>query len=227
MNERSPVDLGAALLSTQRALCGEVTPDLRVVAVDVGDAIRIRFVYDRPIDEDLREIVSAVEGEVDGDYLDEKPVEAVAETQMDDPIKLAASETPVYHRREPDDLDVRAASAHPGGHPSHLRDDGRWTPQHARRALGRLAVQAALLGEVTRDLRAVIIDPSDGVRVRLIYDGPLDADIDATVARVNAATRAHLHLDTTVTTHAESVRHGRIPASDPEVYAYARNEGDW
>lgn len=228
MNHYFPVALSDALLSTERALWGEVTPDLRAVTVEAGDRIRIRCVYDRPIDEDLREIVSMVEGEVLADYVDEKMVEAVPETQLDGPIILTASETPLYHRREADPLIMPPTSAHPGGHPDFLRDDRTpWTPQQVRQVLGRLAIQAALLGEVTPDLRRVLVDPTDRVRVRLFYDHPIDAEIDATVARVDAAVEANLHLDTTVTTHAEYFPEGRPPGAAAEICAYQRKEGHW
>jgi hypothetical protein len=225
MNQQQlPVVLGHALWSTQRALLSEVTPDLRVVTVEVGDGIRIRCIYDRPIDEDLREIASVVEGEVIADFLYDLMVEAAAETQMDGSITLTASEVPVYRRRESNDLDMTAASTHPGGHPDFLRDDEPWTPQQARQALGWLAVQAALLGEVTPDLRAVTVDPTEGVRVRLIYDHPIDAATKATVDLVDAATRANLHLDTTVIVHAESVPDGPIPISGIETPTFHRRE---
>lgn len=226
MRNYPPIRISDALWSTQRALFGEVTPDLRVVTVEVRDGIRIRFIYDRPIDEDLRTISYMVDGEVSADYPDDD-VAAVAESQLDGPITLTASEVPVYHRRESEPLDMSESSKHPGGHPDFLTDGESWTTQQVRRALGRLAVQAALLGEVTPDLRVAIIDPTDGVGVRLIYDHPVDAKIDATVARVDVATKANLHLDTIVTTSAECVPDGRTPASDAQVYAYERNEGQW
>lgn len=226
MNELFPVGLSDALWSSQSALLREVTPDLRAVAVEAGERVRLRCIYDRPIDEDLRQVVSMIEDEVLIHYPDPR-VSAVAETQMDDSIILTASETPVYHRREPNPLNMPAEAAHPGGHPDMLRDDELSKPTVTRRLLGLHAVQAALLGEVTPDLRAVTVDPTDGVRVRLIYDRPIDAEINATVALVDAATRANLHLDDAVTTRAECVPDGRIPASDAEVYAYARKEGEW
>lgn len=229
MTRYPPISIGDALWSTQRALVGEVISDLRVATVEVQaeSRIHIRFVYDRPIDEDLRTIGYMVEGEVDADFYPDSTVQAVVETLMDGPITLTESEIPIYHRREPEPLDLAAVSAHPGGHPDFLRDRASWPPQKARQALGRLAVQKALLGEVTPDLRVAIIDPTDGVGVRLVYDHPVDAEIDATVARVDVATKANLHLDTIVTTSAECVPDGRAPGSDAQVYAYQRNEGQW
>jgi hypothetical protein len=226
MRKHPPINISDALWSTQRALFGEVTPDLRAVTVDVHDGIRLRFVYDRPIDEDLRTITYMVAGEVNADDPDDD-VDARAETQMDGPITLTALETPAYHRRESDPLKMTAASAHPGGHPDFLENRDSWTTHQTRRALGRLAVQAALLGEVTPDLRVVVIDPTDGVGVRMVYDHPIDAEIDSTVTRVDIATKSALHLDTAVATRAECVPEGRAPTSDAEVYAYERNEGQW
>ncbi len=214
-----------ALLAAQSGLLGEVTPDLRVVAVEISDEIRVRCVYDRPIDEDLREVASEVEAELLAEFFPDVTAEAVAETQLDGPITLTASETLVYHRNEAAGLDMPAASTHPGGDPSLLRDGKPWTEQQARRALGLLATQAALLGEVTPDLRAVTVDSTDGVRVRLVYDHPIDATTDVTVALVDAATRANLHLDTPVTTHAESVPDGPIPITAPEQPVFHRSEG--
>lgn len=221
-----PISISDALWSTQRALLSEVIPDLRAVTVEVRDGIRLRFVYDRPIDEDLRTITYMVDGEVSADFPDDD-IRAVTETQMDDPITLTASEIPVYHRREPDPLRAPPESTHPGGHPALLHDGELTNAQQVRRMLGLHAVQAALLGEVTPELRVVIVDPAEGVRVRLVYDHPVDAEIDATVARVDAATRRNLHIETIVTTRAEYVPDGRAPASVAEVYAYERNEGQW
>lgn len=220
MNQEIP----GALWSTERAMLDEITTDLRAVTIEVSDDIQIRFVYDRPIDEDLREVASAVEGYVLGDYPDHVAVEAVAETQMDGPITLTTSEVPIYHRRESEPLNPSVVSAHPGGRPDFLQDGTTWKPHVARQALGRLAVQKALLGEVSPDLRAVTVAGVDGVHVRLIYDHPIDAEIDATATRVDAATRANLHLDTTITTYAESVLDGPIPITEAEWPAFHRTE---
>lgn len=100
-----------ALLAIQGALLGAVTPDLRAVTLELtNDSIRIRFVYDRAIDEELGELVSIVETEVGADFGLDMTVEATAESIPDDAIPIKHQETPVFHRQEsvgwePVDLD--------------------------------------------------------------------------------------------------------------------------
>lgn len=62
------MDRGSALLSMQRALWGEVTPDLRGVAVSWrGDEVRAVFLFDHPVGEQELDTVSCVETEVIAD----------------------------------------------------------------------------------------------------------------------------------------------------------------
>ena len=93
----------AALLSLQRALWGMVTPDLRGVAVVVGDdRVTARMIYERePTDEQL-EIVSEVETLVMADFLPEVEVTVAADTVSPDrAADLQPGEGWVYLRREP------------------------------------------------------------------------------------------------------------------------------
>lgn len=65
-----PEFLKSVYLSFQRALWDMVTPDLRVVAVQVDDhIIRARFGYDQQPTESRTELVSIVETEVVADFL--------------------------------------------------------------------------------------------------------------------------------------------------------------
>jgi hypothetical protein len=70
----------SVFLSMQRALWDMVTPDLRVVAVQIeGKTIRVRFGYARPVTDFLRELVSEVETEVVADFLTDVTTEFSAE----------------------------------------------------------------------------------------------------------------------------------------------------
>jgi hypothetical protein len=92
----------AALLSLQRALWGMVTPDLRGVAMAIGDGrVHARMIYEQePTDEQL-EIISEVETLVIADFLPEVEVVVVADTVPPDRVAdLLPGEGWVYLRRE-------------------------------------------------------------------------------------------------------------------------------
>ena len=79
-DRRNPTDSAAVLLSINRAMWCMVTPELRSVSF-ASDVARVtaRFVYDRPIDDRARELVSEMETEVIADLPRETAVEFTAE----------------------------------------------------------------------------------------------------------------------------------------------------
>ena len=96
----------AVLLSMQRALWEQVTPDLRGVAVqcsgtlDGGSSVRARFLYEGPTGVVQRECVSTAEAHFAADFLDDMNVafEAVSSAERD----LIPDEQWVYLRWEPE-----------------------------------------------------------------------------------------------------------------------------
>lgn len=97
------VDRGAVLLSMQRALWEQVTPNLRAVSVALrdGQAVAARFLYDGPIGEVERECTSLAETYCIADMPPDVSVtfSAVERAARD----LLPGEEWVYMRREADD----------------------------------------------------------------------------------------------------------------------------
>lgn len=61
---------GDPLLSLQRALLGEVTPEMRSIDIRwTDDEIWLRIVLDSEPNKNFDEIVNGIEGEVQGDFL--------------------------------------------------------------------------------------------------------------------------------------------------------------
>lgn len=89
-----------------------------------------------------------------------------------------------------------------------------------------LALQGALLGAVTPDLRGVTVELVDGVLVRFVYAGHVDDEIRDRVDIVETEMIADLYLETTVRSAIESVPGGPIPMRSTEVVAFHRAETD-
>lgn len=80
MSDLETKNVAYLLASMQRALLNEVTPDLRGVAVSVGeDEIRGRLIFDTVLTDQSRERVSDVETEIVADYSGSVPVNLVAQ----------------------------------------------------------------------------------------------------------------------------------------------------
>ncbi|WP_298866271.1 hypothetical protein [uncultured Gimesia sp.] len=63
------------LLSIQRALLGAISPEMRAIDVSWNDSeIRLRFTVDANEDNDIDELVNAIEGEIEGDFLPDAKV---------------------------------------------------------------------------------------------------------------------------------------------------------
>lgn len=98
----SQLPLGDAKLFVLRALLGEVTPELRGVAVTV-DAERVfgRFIFDTELTDSQRELVDDAETEVIADYGGLSPVVFRPEyVPLGQALKLGEAEHWVFLRRE-------------------------------------------------------------------------------------------------------------------------------
>ena len=89
-----------ARLSIQRALLGEVVPELRVVAFSINaKAVDVRFYFDGMISEDAEESASCVETEILADYDSEDTV-MIHCIRSDYPAQISDDGVWVYRRRE-------------------------------------------------------------------------------------------------------------------------------
>jgi hypothetical protein len=87
------ISRGEMVLSVQRALLGNVTSNLRGVAVDWDDRIiRVVCYYHGPISDADKELMNCVHTEIATDFVDRKPVELVTE-RIDMPTKLIGPES--------------------------------------------------------------------------------------------------------------------------------------
>ncbi len=102
MTDASHTSLGELFLYMRKALLGEVTPDLRGVAVAIDDTgVRGRVIFDRALTDEMRELVSDIEGEVIADYGGLFPVEFAAQYSPSDvPRSLEAGEHWAFLRYE-------------------------------------------------------------------------------------------------------------------------------
>jgi len=89
-----------ARLSIQRALLGEVVPELRVVAFSINaEAVDVRFYFDGMISEDAEESASCVETEILADY-DPDDIVMVHCIRSDYPAQISDAGVWVYRRWE-------------------------------------------------------------------------------------------------------------------------------
>lgn len=88
--------------SMQRALLGEVTPDLRWVTVRLDDhGVECWLVYDREITADMAERVDDIETEIIADYGGLTPVSCHAEfLPTSEPLVRRPNEFSAYRRYE-------------------------------------------------------------------------------------------------------------------------------
>ena len=89
------------LLSAQRALLGEIYPDIRAIAVgfDGLNKLTIKMFLDREPDENDYEELSSISGEILGD-IEFRRVEELCEYNSEKPIKLLGLDSFVYIRKE-------------------------------------------------------------------------------------------------------------------------------
>ncbi len=104
MNDSS-IDIAYALLATQRALLGEVTPNLRAVSIDLqpnSKSGKICFYYHGKISEDDYDIVTCAITEITAafpiGYNFEENIE-----RLDSPTKIQVKGRLAYLRKETED----------------------------------------------------------------------------------------------------------------------------
>jgi len=159
-------DLITALLSTQRALWGEITPNLRAVKVDVDakNGFLIDFYYDGAIDESIEDSAVCIAMEASCAFPPDVPG-ADREIRLDYPKEIPLDKHFVYLRNE--DALPRVLI--------HEEKD-RFTRQIANRhprGIALLAALHALLGKVTPELRVATVDWDQSEAIfyfRLYYD---------------------------------------------------------
>ncbi len=89
-----------ARLSIQRALLGEISPQLRAVVFSIAERdIDVRFYFDGVISDEDIESASCVETEIIADY-EAEDVVTVRCIRLDTPKTIADGGVWVYHRRE-------------------------------------------------------------------------------------------------------------------------------
>jgi hypothetical protein len=89
-----------AKLSIQRALLGEVSPQLRAVVFSIeAQSVNIRFYFDGEISEEDKESVSCIETEILADY-DPEDVVTANSIRIDSPDPINDEGVYVYKRRE-------------------------------------------------------------------------------------------------------------------------------
>ncbi len=153
-----------ALLAMQSALLREVTPELRAVVVDLDkdeQILRVRFYYDGEASEKMIDLWDCAISEGSADLGPEFLLEAQIE-RLDYPQKIPPRGYYAYLRKESD------SSNHKDG----LCRKVKITEISTGYAL--LAAQHALLGVVTPELRAVVVDfdkEEPLLYIRFYYDG--------------------------------------------------------
>jgi len=96
------INLSKIRLSIQRALLGEITPNIRGITCNWEDSkITIRWLFDGEIsDEDLELAKSDITGEVNADFPDHEVVADCKRLDMPEPLSPYALSVWVYMRKE-------------------------------------------------------------------------------------------------------------------------------
>lgn len=96
--------------------------------------------------------------------------------------------------------------------------------EHPDRGLVLASFQRAMLGVVTPELRAVLLDLTQGVRVRFVYAVEVDDEIRDLVDDVETEMLADLEPDVPVEAVIETDPDGPVTVTDPEFLAFRRHE---
>ncbi|MES2344771.1 MAG: hypothetical protein V4494_02375 [Chlamydiota bacterium] len=180
-----------ALTSTGRALLGVITPELRAVVVDlVEDVFYINFYYDGEVSEDLIDLwdcaITEASAGLDSNFGLDEYIE-----RLDYPQKIPRSGTFAYLRKEPYVLDLYGLEKESK---FLLKEDLFFVEREAGplKSYGGilLAAQRALLGVVTPELRAVVVDFDDEeLYVRFYYNGEVSLELihewEDAIAQIN------------------------------------------
>ena len=155
-----------SLLTTQRALVDMVTSQMRAVVVRIDEEKRMFYLYyyyDGEVDEDLIDLwqCSTCEATIDTNFFTEVHI-----TRLDYPEKIPLN----------------------GGNFAYLRKEDLYYPSKGKKVFydtfiygaPKLAILSALLGNVTPELRAVIVDTQvekKNVCIIFYHDGELKEEI--------------------------------------------------
>lgn len=156
-----------ALLCMQNALQDAVTPELRAVVMDVNkdeESLYIRMYYDGNISDDLIDQYDCAITECSAHYVPDTISDYGVE-RLDYPQKIPVRGRLAYLRKEP-------GLSFPSQPKIEMKEF------HVAYAL--LAVGQALLGKVTPELRAVVVDASEEEKllyVHFYYDGAVSEDL--------------------------------------------------
>jgi hypothetical protein len=172
------MSLPYALISMQNALLDVITPQLRAVVINlVGNVLYTRFYYDGEEDEHLIDLWQCAITEASAHmgvdcFTDSK------EVRLDYPQKIPVSGVFAYLRKEPDVLNLYDLKKSRG---FSLREDFFLVEDKGVKLKSYgpilLAVQRALLGVVTPQLRSVIVDFDDEkTYVWFYYDGEVSLE---------------------------------------------------
>ena len=206
-----------ALLSMQRALLGEVTPELRAAIIDVDKEQQILyayFYYGGEVSEqriDLWDcVIAEASAAMGGNCFVEPRIE-----RMDYPKRIPLKGYCAYLRKE-DNLATQQTSF----------PRVKITEKDVGYAL--LAVQQALLGVVTPELRAVVVDvdkEKSELYIRFYYDGEVSKELIDLWQGAMAEASRDFGLEYALNGGVERVDY---PATYPfrGRYAYRRKEGD-
>lgn len=103
--DQTPPIRSDVLLAAQRALLGEITPQMRAVTVDLSAGIRLRFVYAGAFDDDQWETANDVETEMLADLRPGHTIDTVIESDSHGPVTYSETEIGVFRRRDRVDQD--------------------------------------------------------------------------------------------------------------------------
>lgn len=158
-----------ALLSMQSALLGEITPELRAVCLDIdaqNQILYVRFYYDGESSEKMIDLwqcaITEASASIDAFCFDKSEVE-----RLDFPKKIPDWGYLAYLRKEPI---------------AYGKPRNQVKIEEKTIAYALIAVQQALLGVVTPELRTVIVDfdkETNFLYIRFYYDGEVSEELIA------------------------------------------------
>ena len=154
-----------SLLSIQCALLEVISPEIRAVAIDLDENERIFYIYyyyDGEVCEEFIDLLqcATTEGTAHSHFFEGEKIQ-----RLDYPKEIPIKGRLVYLRKEPISL-------------CYKKEKIRY--EEFSHAYAMLAMQSALLGVVTPELRAVIVDvevEDKLLYIRFYYDGEVSEEI--------------------------------------------------
>ncbi|MFZ4099427.1 MAG: hypothetical protein ACOYKZ_03755 [Chlamydiia bacterium] len=209
-------------MSAGRALLDRVFPQLRAVSVDaLTTSFRIFFIYDDQLAEEQEEECRCAGTELLADYPDAIEVFEEIFLHLPAPATIVVPGILAYLRRESPSQDEAIAR---GGLIQEVLLGSPVTRPYILYATNR-----ALLGEVTPNLREVLVGWTEPtVRLSFYYDGPITDQHTATATRAAARVQSWL-AEAHVNASVERIDYpNKIPSlpqdGDTRVTIYARYE---